>query len=160
MTETTYERLRKQVAKDAGLPSSAALTFTGETLEVCAEQAVDYARERRGEAGVRDVLKGFAAADAVESADEIRQRVSRDLGLPPDLRAKLSSGTRTEDEVVRDALDLLHQEQGEAAAIAGRRRLETMAVSGLIREQRAGTEVLFDANDMNAAIRAAAGRDV
>lgn len=159
MTVSTYQRLREQVAKDAGLPRAAAETFHGETVEIVAQEAVEYARTRRGEAGVRDVLKGFAEADLRESPDDLRARVSRDLNLSPELRGKLSAATRTESEVVDDALSLLRVHGGQAALDAGVRKLQSRAMTGLIQERR-GTERVFAPDDMNGALRAAAGRDV
>jgi hypothetical protein len=161
VTETTYQRLREQVAKDAGLPSSAAATFQGETIEICAQEALEYARTRRGDAGVREVHRNFAEADLRESPDQIRERVARDLGLPYELKSQLSSATRTEAEIVDDGLSLLRQSGGQAALDAGVRKLQGKAMDALIRERAAGPQSVkvFDESDPNAWLRAVAGRD-
>lgn len=161
MTETTFQRLREQVAKDAGLPAEAASGWIGETQEALGREAIEYVRARRGESGVREVERRFAEVDARETPDEIRRRVVHDLDLHPDLVSRLSPSTKTETEVVDDALSLLKESGGSAALDDGVRKLQGRAMDGQIRGQaRSSLTPAFgeEKTDMDSLIRQAAGR--
>jgi hypothetical protein len=164
MTETTFEKLRETVCRDAGLPASAAASFQGETVEVVAREALSYARERRGPAGEAAVRQSFAAADARESPDDIRARIARDLQLSSELRGQLSTATTTERQIADDALAILRQSGGEAALDQGVRRLQERAIDsdmrGTMARRRVGTAPRVDLDgkvDMDAWLRSTTG---
>lgn len=156
MTETTFTKLREKVAKDAGLPSTAAAEFRGETIERIAEEAVEYARERRGPAAVREVLANFEAADRNEPS-AVRDRVGRDLGIAPELRDQLTG--RTEAEVAESALRM-HRKAGDVEAYErAEKKISTLAGSDWLRSQQSVQRgELGDLTNINDRLRAAGGR--
>jgi hypothetical protein len=88
---------------------------------------------------------------------EMRARLARELGLPPERWGELSDRTESPSEVATNIVNLLRRSRSHEAADKASRKAESLEMDAHLRGQRRSSPVVVDAADMNELIRGLSG---